>query len=140
MPAYTLRAGVGHLRNLFMRLAYICVFGVLGVLTRYAVGLCAAKVSVGNVPIGTLTVNLLGALLAGMVYVLGVERTLMSPEIRLGIMVGFLGGFTTFSAYCVETVELVEKGEYGIALAYLGLSPVLGFACAFAGMTLARRI
>lgn len=121
-----------------MRLLYIICFGILGVLARYFVGLSVAKNIPTAFPLGTFLINISGSFFIGLVYVLGVEKGLISQDLRLGIMVGFLGGFTTFSSYSLEATRLIEQGELSISLAYLLLSPALGLAAAFGGIALAR--
>jgi len=123
-----------------MRLIYVGVFGLLGIYARYLIGLLAAKYFNTIFPVGTLFINLSGAFLIGVVYAYGAERTVLSPELRLGILVGLLGGFTTFSSYCLEAVNLVRDGEYLYALIYLTVSPLLGFGGAYGGIVVGRRL
>lgn len=121
-----------------MKLLYVAIFGLLGVLGRHLVGTLAAGDPSREWPVATFAINLVGAFLIGIVYVAGIERALVSPDLRIGLTVGFLGGFTTFSAFSLETLELMQRGHLVTALVYLGLSPVLGVACAYAGVTLGR--
>ena len=123
-----------------MRILYIAFFGVLGVFSRYYLGAAISKHLLPPFPYGTFIINMLGAFLIGVVYVLGAERASLSPDLRIGLMVGFLGGFTTFSSYCLEAVRLVEEADYFYAAVYLGVSPILGFMAAFLGMILVRRL
>jgi CrcB protein len=119
---------------------YIGVFGLAGVFARFLMGLLVTRLLPSPFPAGTFAINLLGAFLAGVLYVVGVQRALLSPELRTGVLVGFLGGFTTFSAYCLEAFRLVESADYLTAGLYFGLSPLLGLAAVFAGALLARKI
>ncbi|OFZ55921.1 MAG: hypothetical protein A2428_01990 [Bdellovibrionales bacterium RIFOXYC1_FULL_54_43] len=123
-----------------MQILYIAGFGVLGVLARYYSGLFVEKVLFPPFPHGTFLVNVAGSFLVGAIYVLTAERMAVTPELRLGIMVGFLGGFTTFSSYCLEAIKLLEAAEYFYAALYFGLSPVLGVFAAFGGIFLARKL
>ncbi len=123
-----------------LRLVYIAIFGVTGVLARYYFGLFVEKHFHSPLPLATFCINISGAFLIGIVYVFGIERSALSIDLRVGIMVGLLGGFTTFSSYCLEAVNLSEAKEIMYALAYLGISPLLGFASTFAGMILARKL
>lgn len=121
-----------------MTVLYVGIFGLLGVYARYFAGLWAGKYLIHPFPYVTIAINVIGSFLIGLVYVLGFEKSLLSSELRVGIMVGFLGGFTTFSAYCLEIGRLIEMSEYGYAAAYLVLSSLLGILATFAGFYLAR--
>lgn len=109
-----------------------------GVLSRYYLGVAATKLYPSLFPFGTFLINVLGSFLIGVAYVAGIERSLISEELRLAIAVGFLGGFTTFSAYTLETVTLLSEAKYFLAAMYWGLSPILGVAAALGGMRLTR--
>ena len=121
-----------------MRVFLIGLFGILGVYSRYYAGLGVGKLVSHPFPAGTFLINIVGAFVIGSIYVLGIEKAVLSEDLRIGIMVGFLGGFTTFSSYALETARLIEEGNTWNAIAYLGLSPILGLAAAFAGLFLAR--
>ena len=123
-----------------MRGLIIVIFGTLGVLSRYGIGLFTTRYFTIPFPFGTFFINLVGSFLIGVVFVLGTERGILSPDLRMGLMVGFLGGFTTFSAYSLETFRLVETGQYRMATLYFGLSPMLGVVFAAAGVLLTRTI
>ena len=121
-----------------MRFFTIALFGVAGVFARYVVGLAAGKFLPTPFPYGTLLINVVGSFLIGIVFVLGAERTTISPELRLGLIVGFLGGFTTFSSYSLDTWMLVEQNRIAYAASYFILSPMLGLLAVFGGVYLAR--
>jgi CrcB protein len=123
-----------------MRLLYIGIMGVLGVMARYGVGLLAARIFPPPFPYGTFLINLVGSFLIGLVYALGMEAAVLTPDLRVGLMVGFLGGFTTFSSYCLETYRLAEEGELLFAAAYVGLSTLLGLCAVAAGLALGRLV
>src|SRR4051812_46335426 len=101
-----------------VRLIYIIFFGILGVLSRYYAGVYVSGVLEPSFPYGTFLINMTGAFLIGVIQVLGAERAVLTPDLRIGIMVGFLGGYTTFSTYCLESVQLLEEGELGAAVLY----------------------
>lgn len=122
------------------RLLFIIIFGVLGVLSRYGAGLLVPKLLPPPFPYGTFLINITGAFLIGVIHVLGSERTVLPADLRVGIMVGFLGGYTTFSSYCLEAVRLVDDAEYLRAALYFIGNPVVGFASAAGGMVLTRLI
>lgn len=87
-------------------------------------------------PIGTFVVNILGCLIAGILVGLAEKYTLVSEDARLFLMVGLLGGFTTFSAFGLETVNLLRSGDVAIATWYVGLSVLCGTALLGSGMKL----
>ena len=121
-----------------IRVFYIAIFGLLGVFSRYYLGLGISKVLPPPFPYGTFLINITGAFVIGVIHVLGVERASMSPDLRIGVMVGFLGGYTTFSSYCLEMARLTEEAEFTYAAIYFLLSPVLGYLAALLGMVLTR--
>ncbi len=127
-----------------MQLVYIGAFGLAGVFLRYFVSLAVngylQAVPGQSFPWATFLVNLAGAFAVGAVYTLGMERLAISSELRVGIIVGLLGGFTTFSAFCLENVQLVNEGRLLQAGLYIALSNVLGLVAAFAGMVLVRNL
>jgi len=122
-----------------MKLFYIGAFGLLGVYARYATGLLAAKYLASPFPHGTFLINIVGSFLIGVAYVLGAERSVLSADLRIGIAVGFLGGFTTFSSYSLEISRLIEERELWCAGLYFSLSSILGILGAFSGLYLARK-
>lgn len=121
-----------------MNILSIALFGCLGVLFRFFLGAWIGRVFPAPFPYGTFTINLMGAFLIGVLYVLGVERTAIPADLRLGLMVGFLGGFTTFSAYCLELVKLLEESKLAYAVLYCSLSNVGGLLATFGGLLLTR--
>jgi CrcB protein len=118
----------------------IGIFGVVGVFARYGMGLSLNRNAGFGFPVGTFVINLIGCFFIGVVYVLGVEREIISSEVRVALMAGLLGGFTTFSAYSLETAVLMKNQEYGQALLYFVLSGILGLACTFLGFSLTRML
>jgi len=91
-------------------------------------------------PIGTFVVNILGSFLIGVAYVILVEKTTLPAEWRLFFITGLLGGFTTFSSFSLELLQLWQEGHLLLVLAYAAGSVVLGLLMAFAGMQLAQKI
>src|SRR5262245_29569036 len=123
-----------------MTLFYIGFFGLLGVLARYGTAIVTARFLPSTFPWGTFIINMVGALAIGIVYECSIERSQLSPELRMGIMVGFLGGFTTFSAYALESIRLLQTKHYWHFALYGGLSPVLGMVLAAVGILATRKI
>jgi len=95
------------------KLMGLAVAGACGTLARYGLaGLVQRGQHIGS-PWGTLTVNVLGCFLFGLIWTLTQQRFLVSPETRAILLVGFLGSFTTFSAFLFETDQMLEQGECG---------------------------
>ncbi|MGH7044621.1 MAG: fluoride efflux transporter FluC, partial [Acetobacteraceae bacterium] len=88
----------------------------------------------------TLSINLLGSFLMGFLFIETLERLTFSPALRTGVLTGFLGGYTTFSTFQMESLLLYEQGEPLRAVLYQGLSVVLGLGCAFSGAYIARNL
>jgi len=91
-------------------------------------------------PFGTLVVNVIGSFLLGLLMEGSLRSTLMSPEVRLGLTVGFLGGFTTFSTFSFETMRLIEEGSFLQAGANIALNIVICLFFAALGIFLARQL
>ncbi len=123
-----------------MRLLWIAIFGLVGIFARYFIGVGVARTLNPPYPLATFAINLTGSLLIGLVYVLGIEKSAIDPEIRIGLMVGLLGGYTTFSSYSLETYLLFESGRRLAAILYVTSSPILGLAATALGVGLGRLI
>jgi CrcB protein len=91
-------------------------------------------------PVGTLIVNIVGCLLAGLLFGLAEDRATFPPIVRILIMTGFLGGFTTFSSFSVETVNLLRDGSWALAVGNFAANNVLGLAFAAAGIYIGRLV
>lgn len=117
--------------------------GALGSVVRYAVSGAAQRLLVpgagtfASFPAGTLVVNVSGSLLIGLLAGLAESRALLGAEARLLLVTGVLGGYTTFSAFSLETLLLLRAGQTTTALTSVGLQVGLGVAAAFAGFTVA---
>jgi fluoride exporter len=118
----------------------VAIGGAVGCCFRYLATLGASRVVGTSFPAGTLLVNVVGCLLAGLLFGLVAERAAFPPVFRLLTMTGFLGGFTTFSAFSLETVNLMRDGSWAIALGSLAANNVIGLAAAVAGIYLGRAI
>ncbi len=120
-----------------MRILLLIVFGALGTLARFGLqGVVQYRTGPGF-PTGTLAVNLLGCFLLGGVVQFGLQHLSIPPEWRIGLTVGFLGAFTTFSTFSWETVRMLQEGEWTRALLYVSASIVGGLLAVILGMRLA---
>lgn len=117
-------------------IVWMALAGGLGAVCRFVVdGELKARVQ-GAFPLATLVINVLGALLLGIVTGLVLHHG-TSPDLKLVVGTGFCGGFTTFSTAMVETVRLVQARRGGLAVGYLAATVVLGLAAAVLGLWLA---
>lgn len=121
-----------------LHLLAIAVGGALGSVTRYGATIGAHHLFGKGFPYGTLTVNVTGSLLVGLLYVILVERLQATPEWRALLITGLLGGFTTFSAFSLETLLLIEQGEALKSVLNIVLSVVLCLVVAWIGIVIGR--
>jgi len=117
------------------QLLLIALFGALGAVSRFAL---VTLVGGRSFPWGTLCVNVLGSALMGFLFVLIVEKALLVPDFKPMLLTGFLGGFTTFSAFSLESWELLDRGEPLLAMTYMVGSVVLSLLALTLGIFLAR--
>jgi CrcB protein len=113
-------------------LAMIALGGAVGSVARYLLGGVVQRAAGMAFPIGTLAINVSGSFLAGFLlrYFMNVQT---HPSLRAALIVGFCGGFTTFSAFTTETLGLFEGGEYARAALYVAASVALSLMAVFAG-------
>ena len=116
----------------------IAIGGGLGSISRYAIAIGAEKLTPANFPLGTLIANLSGSLLIGIFWCY-FDRVHISNEFRLFLFTGFLGGFTTFSAFARESVQLLGMGKPLYALSYIFISNMLGLGMVIFGFFLCQR-
>ena len=123
---------------MFLNLTYVALGGALGAVMRYLAGLGVIRLVGTGFPLGVVTVNIVGSLLMGLFVVFAHRKGIMhlSPL----VMTGFLGGFTTFSAFSLEAVTLFEKGQTGAAAVYVALSVGASIAALVLGLWIARGI
>jgi len=132
--------------SVFTTYAAIAAGGAAGAMTRHAsINLIqnwnnGTTVILSGLPLGTWLVNVSGSLLIGILYVLLVERLPVNTELRALLMVGFLGAFTTFSSYSLDTLLLIERGLVIQALIYTLGSVVFCLLATWLGMALTRAL
>ncbi|WP_102106795.1 fluoride efflux transporter CrcB [Oceaniglobus roseus] len=119
-------------------LLQIALGGGTGAVARYLVGLGVTRIAGPGMPLGVMTANILGSFLIGAFVVLAAHKSLthLSPL----VVTGFLGGFTTFSSFSLETVTLIERGQTGTAALYVLLSVGASLGALFLGLLAARGI
>lgn len=118
----------------------VAIGGAIGSVLRYYVGLWALRAAGPGFPWGTLAVNLVGCFLIGVLAEVIGRKFGGSVELRLLLITGGLGGFTTFSAFSLDTLLLIERGEMTAALLYIASSVVLSLIAVFGGATLVRAL
>lgn len=123
-----------------MELIWVGIGGGIGAIGRYFVGREITERANSIFPYGTFTVNLLGAFLVGILFALLTERGIEHPRLHLLLVTGFVGGFTTFSSYTVEAVNLAESGAWNSALLYVLGSNILGLIACVTGIVLIRTV
>lgn len=112
--------------------------GGIGALLRYLVTRTSVYLGWTTLPFGTLIANLVGCFLIGYLSWSLVHRWPVSPELQTVVTTGFIGGFTTFSAFSLETLTLLEQGSEAKAILYIGLQLGLGISMCLLGLILAR--
>jgi CrcB protein len=121
-----------------LRLISIGLAGFVGTLVRYWLSGWTARRFGETFPAGTLLVNVIGCFLAGFLSYLMFERFLFNQTARTIVLIGFLGGFTTFSSFGLQTFNLLRDGEIGLALLNVAVSNVAGLLMVWVGYSVAR--
>ncbi|MDQ1186077.1 MULTISPECIES: fluoride efflux transporter CrcB [Agrobacterium] len=123
-----------------LNILLVAVGGAIGSIGRYLVGLWATRLAGPNFPWGTLTVNIVGAFAIGLFVEMIARRFDASAEMRVFIVTGIIGGFTTWSSFTLDAVVLFERGALGLSALYLLASLLVSFAAIFAGLALGRAL
>lgn len=116
----------------------VAVFGALGSLARYAVYLVAQRLPWENLPLATLTVNVVGSFLFGMAWSLA-EQGRLSPQTRLLLLTGFMGAFTTFSTFSFETGQMLRDSQWSAAAINIVANNLLGIGALLLGLAITTR-
>lgn len=112
--------------------------GVLGTLIRFGVASWISTHWPRHFYLATLGVNLLGCLLIGYLYASFLVRPEISPELRGGLIIGFLGALTTFSSFSLDGLRLLESGQFATTFGYIGISVLGGLLAAWVGLAIGR--
>jgi CrcB protein len=121
-----------------LRITLVGLAGLAGTLCRYWLSGAVGRRYGETFPAGTLAVNVIGCFLIGFLYFMFDERYVAGPTARTVVLVGFLGGFTTFSSYGLQTFTLLRDGEVAYAAANVVASNLLGLLMVWAGYALAK--
>ena len=122
------------------KLIFIAVGGASGAVARYLINISPLQHLFQKFPFPTFLINVSGSFLIGLCLILLTDRLDIGDNLRFGLMVGFLGAFTTFSTFELEIWALIKENNHFSALAYLLSSVVLGFGALLAGIWIARRL
>jgi len=122
------------------QLLAIALGGAAGAVLRFVMSTGIHRLAGRDFPYGTLSVNVLGSLLMGFLYILLIERATVSSEWRAVLLIGFLGSFTTFSTFSMETLNLLENGEVLRAGVNVLLSVTLCLLAAGSGVFVGRQL
>lgn len=116
----------------------IALGGAIGALARHGVGVLAIRIAGHGFPWGTLTVNIVGSFLMGLLIAWLAARSQLDSQLRLFAATGFLGAFTTFSAFSLDVVTLIERKAVWLAGGYALVSVIAAIAALFAGLLIGR--
>ncbi|HAF31185.1 MAG TPA: fluoride efflux transporter CrcB [Bacteroidales bacterium] len=125
---------------MFKTLILVGSGGFIGSVARYYISKIVQESSYTSFPIGTLSINIIGSLLIGFLLGLALKYPSFSVEWRMVLMVGFCGGFTTFSTFTSENFKLMQDGQFFYVLMYTGLSILLGFSAVYLGYIVSKII
>jgi len=123
-----------------LQLIAIAAGGAVGAVFRFWVSSGVYQLLGRGFPYGTLAVNVLGSLVMGFLYVIFVERTSASPELRGALLIGFLGAFTTFSTFSIETLNLIEQADLLKAVVNMLLSVSACIVACWIGLVIGRQL
>jgi fluoride exporter len=116
----------------------VALGGAIGASARYLTGIFAVRVMGHGFPWGTITVNVLGSFLMGVIIVVLAEKS--GNRLAPLMVTGMLGGFTTFSTFSLDAMTIYERGQVGLAAVYVTVSVLLSLGAIFAGLTIARNV
>lgn len=122
-----------------IKIGFIAAGGALGAVARYLINVSPLAHIFERFPFPTFFINITGSFLIGFCLILLTDKFSVSDGLRMGIMIGFLGAFTTFSTFEAEIYGLIQERHFAVSIIYLVLSVVVGFVGLLAGIGLARR-
>ena len=118
----------------------VALGGALGAVGRYGISVYLFPIFGNRFPLATFAVNVIGSFVVGICYVVIIEKEVLNPEWRHVMMTGFLGAFTTFSAFSLDAVNLWQNGHAVTALLYVGLSVVTCLVAVALAVTVTLRV
>ncbi len=124
--------------NIWRAILLVGLGGGIGSIARYLSGLYIDKYYAGLFPLATLIINIVGSLLIGILFGCMERYHWGSPDLKFLFITGFCGGYTTFSAFSMENIYLIQSNHTAAAFVYMGLSVILGLAATWAGLSLVK--
>lgn len=121
-----------------LRYLLLAVFGLMGIFARYGLNSLTLKVFGSLSPVTTAAINIFGSFAIEVCYVLSTDKSFISEDLRIALMSGLLGGFTTFSAFSLETVAMFAAGRHVMAGTYIAATVAGGIMAALGGIYLAK--
>ena len=121
-----------------MTLVLLALGGAAGTVARYALSGWVSDLTGGRLPWGTFIVNVSGSFVLGVLFALSIDRAILPPEVRVPLMIGFLGAYTTFSTLMLESWRLVEEGAMLAAVANVVGSSLVGLVAVVGGLAVGR--
>jgi len=121
------------------KILVVGIGGALGAIARYLINISPLANLFEKFPFPTFFINITGSFLIGFLLILFTDKFAINDNLRLAIIVGFLGAFTTFSTFELEIWELIKENQFPTAFLYLFLSVVVGFIGVLSGVWLAKR-
>lgn len=123
-----------------LKILSVAIGGSLGAVARYLINISPLTGAAGKFPLPTFVINITGSFLIGFLMIVLADKFDVSENIRMAVIVGFLGAFTTFSTFEMEIFGLIREREFVTGFLYLFLSVLVGFVGVVAGVALARRV
>jgi fluoride exporter len=121
-----------------MTVLYVALGGAIGCVARYLLGGAISRYTAPASPLSTFTVNIIGCFAFGLIAAFAERHFVLNPARRAFLLIGLLGGFTTFSSYTYDTFELLREARVTLAFANAAGQVILGFVALWAGYALAR--
>lgn len=118
----------------------VAIGGIFGCLARFGLTQLIQAVYGNEFPLATFCINVIGCFFMGFLFYEMLDKATVTPAIRAGVLTGVIGGFTTFSTFGMETINLVEGGQTRTAVLYLSSSIVFGLMAVMLGAYIARRL
>jgi len=120
------------------KILYLMVTGSIGTLLRYCISTFFSRYSPYNFPIGVFVVNMMGSFLFGLIWALSENKGIISSEMRLIILVGFMGSFTTFSTFAFDNTNFLSNGQIGYFILNIFINNVFGIFFVYFGFRISK--
>jgi fluoride exporter len=134
------REGNGKEKIDLLKYVMVGAGGCLGSILRFWLGTYVGGRMGTRFPYGTLVINVTGSFLIGLIFAVLTAKTSWSPNWSYLILIGFIGGYTTFSSFEFETLRTIQGGQIGLGLLYVAVSVIIGFIAVWGGMLAGRAI